>query len=195
MKTPPPHSRERAAAEEERRRLAEEEVYGLPSAERQAMLADQERIQEVMSTLERSSIDAGIGVAEMTGDEMPVPSPEELEAFDPWLVAMREAILRDQNDLDKIRPRLKESHRLVRKLTLGIETQQRSLEDAFEQARAGWYAGPGQALSYRNLQLERDRLKDRLLTRRERMQQLQEMAQVKLDIRESFIHVILPRPH
>ncbi len=154
--------------------------------ERQTMLADQERIQEVMSTLERSSTDAGIGVAEMTGEEMPVPSQEELEAFDPRLVAMREAILRDQNDLDKIRPRLKESHRLVRKLTLGIETQQRSLEDAIEEARSRWYAGPGQELSYRNLQLEGNRLKDRLLTRRERMQQLQrhqaQYVQIQKDV-------------
>ena len=151
------------------------DVSGLISSlseSRQAMLAKLEVYEETVRKLEKKEQDAGRSVAEMTGKEMPIPTDEELMVFDPRLVLITEEIANDRITLDKIRPRLKDTHRLVKKLMSGIESQEANKKIAIEETRERWYEGPGKKVSYGKLNEEIKKMEDRLVVKRERMQQL-----------------------
>ena len=151
------------------------DVSGLISSlseTRQAMLVALEQYEETIRTLEKEVEDAGGSVAEMTGKEMLKPTPEQLVMFDPRLVQIREEIQRDRSTLDKIRPRLKDTHRLVKKLVSSIEAQEANRQVVIAETEKRWYEEQGKKVSYGKLKEEIEKLQDRLVVKRDRMQQL-----------------------
>ena len=147
-------------------------LIGALSEERQVMIAQADNLREQIRNLEKKQVDAGRTVESMTGDEKPEPTKEELEASDPRLLRLQAAIQEDKVMLDKIRPRLKETHRLVKKLKSGIEAQENILEMAKEEAKEEWYKGAGKKKSYGKMKEDLAKIEDKLVVKRERMQKL-----------------------
>ena len=148
-------------------------LIGTLSTQRQEMLSQVETIEDTLIELRKKKEEAGGDSAQMTGDEMPEPKDAELEAYEPRLTAIKGEIAKDRATLDKIKPRLKETHRLVKKLADAIRAQERNLELTIAETKQRWYDGPGKKLSYSKLQEALLKLQERLVVKRERMQQLQ----------------------
>ena len=143
------------------------------STQRQEMLTQVELIEDNLTLLRKKTEEVGGDSSKMTGNEILPPTEEQLKAWEPRLLKIEEEIQKDQVTLDKIKPRLKETHRLVKKLAEAVAVQERNLKLTIEETKERWLKGPGKKLSYSKLQENLQKLQDRLVIKRERMQQLQ----------------------
>lgn len=138
-------------------------------AEYNAMI---ERIDETLSKIEAEQKRQG---KEVTGDEIPEPTEQELMIFEPRINGLGVDIEQQEIKLATLRSRLGEQHRIIRNLASQIEATKVTLESVKLDAAERWKTGPvGKEKSFRKQTEQKTKINEKLKSRRNEMRDLQE---------------------
>ena len=131
-----------------------------------------ERIDETLAKIEAEQKRLG---REVTGDEIPEPTEQELMIFEPRINGLSVDIEQQEIKLATLRSRLGEQHRIIRNLASQIEATKVTLKSVKLDAAERWKAGPiGKEQSFRKQTEQKAKIQEKLKSRRNEMRDLQE---------------------
>tara|TARA_B100001059_G_scaffold236251_1_gene285748 strand:+ start:1 stop:2172 length:2172 start_codon:yes stop_codon:yes gene_type:complete len=131
-----------------------------------------EQIDETLSNIEEDQRRLN---REITGDEIPDPTDQQLMAFEPRINALRMDLEQQEIKLATLSSRLGSEHRIIRNLSSQIEATRLTLKAVTVDALTKWKASPiGKEKSFRNQTELKRKISMKLDDRRREMRDLQE---------------------
>ncbi len=130
-----------------------------------------EQIDETLAKIEERQRRLG---EELTGDAIPDPTDQELMVFEPRINGLQVDLEQQEIKLATLRSRLGREHRIIRNLSSQIEATKATLESVKLDAANRWKSGPvGKEKSFRNQTELRQKISEKLDSRRKDMRDLQ----------------------
>ena len=131
-----------------------------------------EQINETLGKIEEEQKKLG---NEVTGDEIPDPTEQELKVFEPRINGLEMDIEQQDIKLATLSSRLGGEHRIIRNLSSQIEATKVTLASVKVEAAERWKTGPvGKEKSFSKQSEQRAKINEKLKKRRDQMRDLQE---------------------
>jgi Mrp family chromosome partitioning ATPase/uncharacterized protein involved in exopolysaccharide biosynthesis len=150
------------------------DVSGLISAKAEECSEYNRAIEQIGETLAKIEVRQKQMNREITGDEIPDPTMLELMEFEPRINGLQVDLEQQEIKLATLRSRLGEEHRIIRNLTSQIEATKITLKSVKVDSAVRWKTSPvGQQKSYKNQIELRQKIDEKLASRRRDMRDLQ----------------------
>ena len=131
-----------------------------------------EQINETLAKIEGEQKKLG---NELTGDEIPDPTEQDLKIFEPRINGLEMDIEQQEIKLATLSSRLGQEHRIIRNLSSQIEATKITLKSVKVEAANRWKTGPvGKEKSFRKQTEQKAKINQKLKKRRDEMRDLQE---------------------
>lgn len=132
-------------------------------------------IEQINETLAKITADQKKQGNEVTGDEIPDPTEQELKVFEPRINGLEVDIEQQKIKLATLSSRLGSEHRIIRNLSSQIKATEVTLASVKVESADRWKTGPvGKEKSFRKQTEQRSKINEKLNKRRDEMRDLQE---------------------
>ena len=151
------------------------DVSGLISAKAEECATYNAMIEQIDETLNRIESEQRRQGKEVTGDEIPDPTEQELMIFEPRINGLELDIEQQEIKLATLKSRLGDQHRIIRNLTSQIEATKLTLATVRVDAAERWKSGPvGKEKSFKKQTEQKSKITEKLKSRRNEMRDLQD---------------------
>lgn len=151
------------------------DVSGLIAAKSEECTTYGQMIEQIDETLSKIEEDQRRLNREITGDEIPDPTDQQIMAFEPRINGLRMDLEQQEIRLATLSSRLGAEHRIIRNLSSQIEATRLTLKAVTADALIKWKTSPkGEEKSFRNQTELKRKISKKLDDRRKEMRDLQE---------------------
>jgi len=151
------------------------DVSGLIAAKSEECTKYSQMIEQIDETLSKIEEDQRRLNREITGDEIPDPTDQQIMAFEPRINGLRMDLEQQEIKLATLSSRLGAEHRIIRNLSSQIDATRLTLKAVMADALIKWKTSPnGEEKSFRNQTELKRKISKKLDDRRKEMRDLQE---------------------